>query len=202
MIFDLGGVIIDLDLEASYREFSRLSGLEIPEVINRTRGLMLFEDYETGAINSQDFRNQINELLEMTATNQEIDHAWCALLGEIPSERLNLLNKLKHGYRTFALSNTNDIHAQKFDQIAEQSLGNAVLFSEHFERVYLSHEMKMRKPNIEIYQTVLADQDLNPSETLFIDDNLENILGAESVGIQTVHLKDPGQLIAVFDGTW
>ena len=190
IIFDLGGVILDLDLEAAYHEFGQLSGLPIDQVVSRTRGLMLFEDYETGAISSAAFRQQLNELLEMQATDQEIDHAWCAMLGGIPDNRLNLVAGLRKNYRTFVLSNTNEIHVRQFNYRLQG----------HFEKVYYSHEMRLRKPNIEIYEVVLSEQSLDATETLFIDDTLSNIKGAERLDIKTFHLERPDQLTQLFDG--
>jgi putative hydrolase of the HAD superfamily len=200
LIFDLGGVIIDLDFQAAYQHFADLSGLTVNEVVARTEGLMLFLEYEKGLVTSEEFRKQMRILLEISASDHSIDRAWCAMLGGIPQNRLKLLKSLKPNYRTFALSNTNDIHVRKFNSIVEKSLGNDSLLSDHFEKIYFSHQMKMRKPDVEIYQTVLSEQQLLPEETLFIDDNHENIVGAASLGIKTFHLPDPDQLITYFNG--
>ena len=201
MIFDLGGVIIDLDFDASYQAFSRLSGLSTEEIAHRTDGMMFFKEYEKGLISSQAFRDQIQGLLEFSAPSEEIDNAWCAMLGVIPEYRLQMLNKLKHRYRTFALSNTNEIHVRKFNNIIENTIGDTHLFHHHFEEVYYSHQLKKRKPDLEIYQEVLDRQSLQAEQTLFIDDNHENILGAEKLNIQTFHLKEPAQLTSLFDAT-
>ena len=201
LIFDLGGVIIDLDFQASFQEFATLSGLSADEVAQRTDGLMFFTEYEKGLISSQQFREQISDLLQFSAPDETIDKAWCAMLGGMPAPRLQLLQRLKSKYRTFALSNTNDIHVRNFNTIVEKSLGSVQLFNEHFEEVYFSHEMKMRKPDPEIYLMVLQEQQLNPTETLFIDDNLDNVQGAAKLGIQTLHLQNPQHLISYFNGT-
>ena len=199
IIFDLGGVILDLDLDAAYKEFSRLSGLAQDEVIRRTQGLLLFEDYETGSISSDAFRQNLNQLLEMQANDSEIDTAWCAMLGGIPAHRLKLASRLRESYRTFVLSNTNEIHVRRFNDIIEESMGDTQL-QDHFEKMYYSHEMRMRKPNLEIYETVLSEQSLNATETLFIDDTLANIEGAEKLNIRTVHLQRPEHLTQLFHG--
>jgi len=201
IIFDLGGVIIDLDFQAAYGAFSTLSGLSLHEVKQRVFSFTEFIEYEKGLTSSQEFRIQIKELFQISVSDEAVDRAWCAMLGRIPLERLALLKRLQGKYRTFALSNTNDIHANKFDSIVEESLGSAVLFKAHFESVYYSHEMKMRKPDEEIYLAVLNDQGLRPEETLFIDDTLKNVQAAASLGIQTLHLKDPRQLIPFFNGS-
>lgn len=201
LIFDLGGVIINLDFQAAYEHFSKLSGLSISEIIGRTDSLMLFVDYEKGLITSSEFRQNMRDLLDISTTDESIDQAWCAMLGDIPVARLKLLKRLKNTYRTFALSNTNDIHVRKFNDIVKKSLGNADLLGNHFEEIYFSHEMKMRKPDSEIYLRVLQEQQLKPQQTLFIDDNQGNIDGAANLGIQTLHLKDPEQLIPFFNGS-
>lgn len=162
---------------------------------------MLFNDFEKGLVSSPEFRLQIAGILEFSASDEQIDHAWCSMLGEIPAWRLHLLQRLNKQYRTFALSNTNDIHVRKFNKIVEKSLGSTKLLNHHFERVYFSHEMKMRKPDAEIYLTVLQEQQLAPQETLFIDDNMDNIHGASKLGIQTLYLQQPQQLISFFNGT-
>ncbi|GJM28817.1 MAG: hydrolase [Cyclobacteriaceae bacterium] len=200
LIFDLGGVIIDLNLPAAYQAFASLSNLSVSEIVKRTNGLMLFTDYEKGLVTSEEFREQIGSLLNIPASADTIDDAWCTMLGNIPIERLELLSSLLPKFRTFALSNTNDIHAERFDSMIGQTIGNKGLLNEYFEKVYFSHEMKMRKPDAEIYQAVLDEQRLVPAETLFIDDNLENINGASTLGIRTLHLQTPQQLITFFNG--
>lgn len=201
LIFDLGGVIIDLDFQAVYEAFASLARLSVDEVQARIHGFTQFINYEKGLISSGEFRDQVRDLFQLTSSDQEIDNAWCEILAGIPQVRLELLNKLRHRYRIFALSNTNDIHARKFNSIIEDALDNATLFTDHFEKLYLSHELKMRKPEAEIYRLVLEDQGIAAQETLFIDDTLENIQGAQALGIQTLHLENPDHLITFFNGT-
>lgn len=200
IIFDLGGVIINLDFPAAYGHFSRLSGLSLDQVKERTRGLMLFEDFEKGLIDSAAFRHQMRQTLNISSSDDEIDLAWNSLLGDIPRERLRLLQKLKGPYRTFALSNTNEIHVREFGNIAKKSLGSLQSFTDHFDAVYFSCEMKLRKPEPEIYQAVLTAEKLAPAQTLFIDDNAENIHSAAQLGIRTLHLTDAGTLTSLFNG--
>jgi len=194
IVFDLGGVIIDLDFAGALNAFSNLSGLPVEEVKNRTKGFMLFTEYEKGQISSDGFRDQIRQILQIQSTDDQIDQAWNALLGGIPKERVELLQFLKPKFNTFALSNTNEIHVREFSSIVSQSMGSVDSFMELFHEVYFSHEMKMRKPDAEIYETVLNGQDLLASETLFIDDNRQNIESAANLGIHTHHLLDANSL--------
>ncbi|MDH3708245.1 MAG: HAD family phosphatase [Cyclobacteriaceae bacterium] len=200
IIFDLGNVIIDLDFPATFQCFSELSGLSPHEVKDRTQGLMFFVEYEKGLISSQVFREQVRELLGLSVEDHQIDRAWNSMLGGIPAERLQLLKDLQPHFRTFALSNTNEIHVQEFNNIIARSTGSVQSFMDHFEKVYYSCHMKMRKPEAQIYQKVLHEQNLRPQETLFIDDNLSNIESASSLGVRTVHLTNPGDLISLFNG--
>ena len=200
IIFDLGNVIIDLDFETAYGNFADLSGLTSEEVKLRTDGLMFFQDYEKGLIGSSQFRDQIRQVLTMNCSDADIDMAWNSLLGGIPEERLQLLKRLRSNYRTFALSNTNEIHVLEFNNIIAESSGSVQSFMDHFEQVYYSCEMKMRKPEPLIYETVLQQQDLVAHETLFVDDHLPNIESASALGIHTYHLTHPNHLIALFNG--
>ncbi len=194
IVFDLGGVIIDLDFAGALQAFAQLSTLSVEEVKSRTKGFMLFTEYEKGLISSHDFRNQVRETLDITSSDSAIDEAWNSLLGGIPQERVILLQNLKQKFNLFALSNTNEIHVREFTKVVQRTMGSIESFMDLFHEVYFSHLMKMRKPEPEIYQQVLQAQNINPSETLFIDDNHYNIESAARLGIQTHHLTDANTL--------
>ena len=105
---------------------------------------------------------------------------------DFPKERLALLDHLKSKYRIFLLSNTNDIHLQAVNR----SLANVTdrKLESYFEKVYLSHEVKLRKPHREIFEMVCNEQNLEPTSTLFIDDTIGHVNGANSIGLQGIHL--------------
>jgi putative hydrolase of the HAD superfamily len=107
---------------------------------------------------------------------------------DFPKKRLELLDQLNSKYRVFLLSNTNDIHLQAVNR----SLANTTdrKLDTYFEKVYLSHEVKLRKPHKEIFELVCNEQNLNPVTTLFIDDTIGHINGANSIGLQGIHLID------------
>ena len=126
----------------------------------------------------------------------KIVEAWNALLLDFPKERIDLLKKIKTKYRTFLLSNTNSIHLKEFQERLHNEQG--VYLEDLFEKAYYSHVVKLRKPNADIFNLVLKENDLMPSETLFIDDTASNFPEAEKMGIQTYHLK-PGMSITDID---
>jgi putative hydrolase of the HAD superfamily len=119
------------------------------------------------------------------------------MLGAIPLERIQLLKRLQTGFRTFLLSNTNAIHVPRFDGII-QSVSKGDSLRSFFEVAYFSNEVKMRKPDKEIFQFVLEQNQLTAEHTLFLDDNVDNLKGAASAGIQTFHVTHPQLVLSLF----
>ena len=136
-------------------------------------------------------------MLQSNLSDDEIDAAWNAMLGEIPLERLQLLKRLRSNFRIFLLSNTNSIHLPNFDRIVKTVSGEPTLRS-FFDEAYYSHVLKMRKPEKEIYEHVLKQHQLNPEFTLFLDDNLPNLQGAAETGIKTFHVQHPHLMMSLF----
>ncbi len=196
LIFDLGGVIINLDTQASVRAFSNLGNIvEDPDISIYT--LQLFIDYEKGFISDQEFRNRLSQKLN-NCSFEEIDRAWNCMLLDIPPIRLDFLRSLKEKYRMFLLSNTNGIHIEKVNKILKDVCGQED-FSCFFEKTYYSHIMKKRKPDFEIFEQVLNENNLLAEETLFIDDSAVNLNGAEHLGIQTLLVTSEKSLFDFFD---
>lgn len=198
IIFDLGGVIIDLDELATTRAFAKLSGLSSEQVIQDYLQNPIFKQYEKGLISDTDFRAGINQFLNTNLSDHEIDHAWNAMLGDIPGERLELLTELRKSHQVLILSNTNSIHEKAFNQILKQGCG-ANSMHEFADQVFFSHELHMRKPDTEIYTKVLELASMHAAECLFLDDKKENLTGAASVGINTLHITHPNLTLSVKD---
>lgn len=197
LIFDLGGVIIDLDTAATFRAFEALTGKTYEHWRKGLDEASLFLDLERGTIGEQEFRDGIRKLTGVTATDEAIDRAWNAMLGDIPLHRLEKLLRLKQQYRTFVLSNTNSIHERAFNEILRKVSGKPTL-DHFFDRVYFSHNMCCRKPETEIYRMLLDENGLEATETLFLDDKPENLRGAEKLKIQTFHVPSPDSWLDLF----
>jgi glucose-1-phosphatase len=198
IIFDLGGVILNLDVDRTYKQFSRISGRQIDQLKSEAGALPFFNDYEQGLIDDEQFRKELNSFLAVSVSDLEVDQAWNAMLLDLPSIRIDLLKKLSSKFRIFLLSNTNNIHLQWFSEMVKATTAISSL-DLLFEKAYYSHLVKMRKPNQEIYQHVLQENQLKANETLFLDDNLANLSGASSIGIQTFHVKHPDLIFSLFD---
>ena len=187
IIFDFGGVIFDIDPQLSVNAFKDLGIDKIGDTYTKLEKIDLFEKFETGKIKSEEFYDGIRKMAGKNLTNQELKDTWTSMLIRMPLENIRLLQTLKQKHRLFLLSNTNEIHCKHFEHIILKNHG--VSLPDLFEKTYYSHLIGYRKPDKEIYQYVLRDSRLNASKTLFIDDSIKNIEGAEKSGIKGIHLE-------------
>jgi len=197
IIFDLGGVIINLSQEKTLQSFATLSGKPLVEIEEIVRKSSFFHLYEKGMITDNEFRSHLRASLNLTVNDELLDHAWNAMLLDLPLARIHLLEKLKGDYKLFLLSNTNNIHLQCFNQYVSRLTGYSSL-DRYFHQAYYSHLIKMRKPDEEIYNYVLQNNNLNSVETLFLDDNTDNLAGANKSGIRTIHVHQPDVIFSIF----
>jgi glucose-1-phosphatase len=197
LIFDLGGVILDLNTVKTHEAFGKLAGVSGESIRNTLATTAFFNDYEKGLLTDAEFRNEIRTMLKMDLSDDNLDAAWNLMLEDIPLKRLQLLQELGKKHRIFLLSNTNNIHLQYFNGIVTKVTGHANL-DPFFNKAYYSHLMKMRKPDTEIFERVLRENELLASETLFLDDNKENLAGAEKAGLKTAHIPFPDHIFSIF----
>ena len=191
IIFDLGDVILNIDVPVTSRSFGKLSGKEEQEIVTLFKEKELFRLFETGILDEDAFRNLVRELLEYPDwTTEIIDMAWNSLLLDIPPARIELIKELKKEYRLFLLSNTSSIHIKQVNKILHAASGVEKL-DDLFEKVYLSYEMGLMKPDPAIYLRVLEESGLLAEETLFLDDNADNIKAASNLGIETILVQKP-----------
>jgi len=198
IIFDLGGVLLDIDVSRTVNAFQRLdiAGLSSDDIISCRKEL--FFGLETGAISPDEFISAIRESYPASGKipESEIWRAWNAVLLDFDMSRFEVLDKLKNSYRLFLLSNTNLPHRMEYlDRFVRQSGGRR--FESYFERCHYSDEMGMRKPDPAIFREVISADGLSPAHTLFIDDNADNIAGAEKAGLCGLHLT--GEVTDLFE---
>jgi len=188
---------MDLDFSKTHQAFSRLSGIPVEALKGKIHTTEFFNQYEKGLISDRDFRNELSSFLNCSTSDDNLDRAWNAMLVGITKERFDVLKELKSKYNTFLLFNTNNIHLMAVNEIVRTSTGEKSLDS-FFHRAYYSHLMRMRKPDPEIFHSVLEENDLIVGETLFMDDLFENVQGAKSVGIQTIQINSTQQMLSLF----
>lgn len=187
VIFDLGGVLFDIDYKNTQEAFRKLGATtDFDTVYSQQKQAGIFDEFEKGHISPAQFRQGLRKWLPQTVTDRQIDNAWNALLIGFPPDKVKLLNNLKKKYTLFLLSNTNEIHLPEVMNMIDKAHTPGAL-GKLFIKEYYSCRMGMRKPEKLIYERVIIENTLNPSATLFVDDLLQNIEGAASTGIQTLH---------------
>ncbi|MFN4084025.1 MAG: HAD family hydrolase [Bacteroidia bacterium] len=186
IIFDLGGVILNLNQDLTLHAFKKL-GIDLAEINSKSS---VFTDYEIGKISDEEFRDTIKNLCKTQFTIEQFDHAWNRMLLDLPKNRIEILKQLKNDFNLFLLSNTNAIHIHSFLSYFNQTHKNES-FEALFNKVYYSHKMGCRKPDSDCFNLVLSENDLTAHNTLFIDDSPTNIKGAEKLGIKTILAKKP-----------
>ena len=189
LLFDLGGVILDLKRSACVEAFKKL-GLENAEnVFGEYSQTGVFLALEEGLVSPEEFRAEVRTLLTQNVTDDEIDDAFGEFLVGIPLHRLKALEKLREDYRIYLLSNTNPIHINKkikeFFGVDNKELDN------YFDGKVLSYLAKASKPNPKIFEYTINHLGIKPEETLFLDDSQRNLDAASKFGFG-VALVEPG----------
>lgn len=200
LVFDLGGVILDLSVSDTLRSFSEASGIEMPRVQQLFIASEGFLQYEKGELTDDAFRDFVRKLYSIDAADAILDKCWNAMLLGIPVAKLNLLLKLKEQYTVYLLSNTNTIHLDYIEQQILPATCAYTTLDPYFHRTYYSHRMGKRKPDADIFEQVLQENNLLPEDTLFLDDNRGNIDGAAALNIQTLHVTSPDIILSYFHG--
>ena len=198
LIFDLGGVILDLSIDTTLNSFASLSGIENSTVKKLFVSSAGFENYEKGGISDAEFRTFVKELYKIDVSDDKLDESWNAMLLGFPVRKLTLLETLKTKYNVYLLSNTNSIHLEHINNILLPRVNHHKSLDDFFHRAYYSHKMKKRKPDAEIFEQVLQEGNFLPEETLFLDDNQSNVEGAGKLGIKTVHVVSPDMIYDYF----
>jgi epoxide hydrolase-like predicted phosphatase len=199
LIFDLGGVIINLDISATARAFEKLGLDDFDKVYSQFAQSSLVDQFDKGLVNENYFFNTIKNQFELKVPLHDLEKAWNAMLLDFPKHRMESLTKYKEKYRTFLLSNTNEAHIREFHKILDQNIGVRDLEG-FFEKVYYSCRVNMRKPDAEIFELILKQNKLDPKETLFIDDTSHHVEAAKRIGINAILLKKGEEFDEVLKG--
>lgn len=190
IIFDLGGVILNIDYNLTIKAFRNLGAQNFESLFTQAQQVGLFDKLDKGTISPGEFRAGIRQITSINISDQQIDHAWNAMLLDLPSVRLDLLKEINCHYKTYLLSNTNAIHFDEYNKYLQNSHGIKNL-SNLFDKEYYSHIVNDRKPNKDIFYLILNDNGLKPEETLFIDDSIQHVKAANKIGILAYHLNIP-----------
>ena len=200
LLFDLGGVVIDIDPKIAISELKKISSeaaTEFKEMDYRYETFnsdlsRFFNAYEKGEISDQSFRDGLRSAGKFDLDDEKIDEIWNLVIVKIHFDILELILKLKRKYLIMILSNTNSIHKIFFDKLCVDLHGKT--FEKLFDNVFYSFELKCRKPDKEIYDKVVAESKYLPSEIIFFDDIKENLVECNKMGMSTYHVKSTLEL--------
>ncbi|MBK3518542.1 HAD family hydrolase [Carboxylicivirga marina] len=193
-LFDLGGVIVDISPDAAIDAFNKLGLKNLHEQITLGHHEGLFKKYEQGAVSTNEFIQQIQNMLPNQVSDQEIIDAWNQMLVYMPNERVEILERLRAKSPVFLLSNTNDLHRNKYVSMADAYDNVEPIFT----KAFYSYEIEISKPDLESFQYVIDNSDLIPERTLFLDDSQLNLDAAKTLGFQIVLVSESNSMVNIF----
>ena len=187
IIFDFGGVLLNLNMQACVDAFARLGYSKIDELIDHYKQKGIFLLFEEGKISSDDFFQELQQIVGNHISREELEKAYLSFLEDIPAYKLELILQLRKQYKILMLSNINEFI---FDFCKENHFKkNGHVFEDYFDKVYLSYEMGICKPDSRIFEQMIEDAKLIPQQCLFLDDGIKNIETAQALGFQTYHVQ-------------
>jgi glucose-1-phosphatase len=194
IIFDLGGVILNIDINGAFQKFRSIGVGLHQDGIEIIKNNGIFIGFEIGKTSPGDFRQQIRGLSQYPFSDEEFDTVWNSIILDFPIENIRFLEQIRTKYRTFLMSNTNQIHYEYYNKQLSDIFGHPSL-DVLFEKAYYSHTSGMRKPDTEFFLHILQENLLAPEKTLFVDDFIENIEAARQVGLQTFHISNGNKIL-------
>jgi len=193
IIFDFGGVFIDIDYMKTEQAFVDAGITHFRNLYSQHKASALFEDLETGKISPAQFCAHLRSVSGVALTDEQIIRCWNSMIGDYFPEAIEKVKALTEHYRVFLYSNTNEIHYEKIREIYRNTFGRDD-FNTLFEKAWYSHEVGYRKPYTASYEWVLKDASLRADETMFVDDTLVNVEGAIAAGLQGMYLQLPARM--------
>ena len=188
IIFDLGGVILDIDESIICKELEKMS-VSVTELFRSKEFMDIMSKFDTGIYTAPTFRKKVKAFIgQEKMTDQKFDSIWNCMLLDIPRERIEAIEKVKKHYKIFLMSNSNVIHYDLYVRDLQLRFGYHE-FDELFNKSYFSFAEHLEKPDPNFFELILDHEGLLPEETLFIDDTAENIKVAKSLGIHTYHIS-------------
>ena len=198
IIFDLGGVVLDIDENIVYKELEKL-GINVSELARSKEFIEIMSKFDTGVYTAPTFRKKTKALLGLEKmTDQKFDSIWNSMMLDIPRERIEAIEQIKKHYKIFLMSNSNEIHYDLYVRDLQLRFGYDE-FDKLFNKSYFSFDIHLEKPNPHFFELILDHEHLLSEETLFIDDTEKNIKVAKSLGINTYHISRKELMRNLFD---
>lgn len=197
IIFDMGGVLIDLDMEGCKRTFVENLGFdEIHNILDACHQKGIIGELEEGLVGADEFRSYVLERSNPGVLPHQVDEAFWNILLSIAPEKISLLKRLASKYDLYMLSNNNPVCLPRAEAMFEES---GFPMYENFKKCYMSYQMKALKPSEKFYKAVVEDIALPAGDMIFVDDSQKNVDGAISAGLPAVYYEpgtDLGKVLA------
>jgi putative hydrolase of the HAD superfamily len=184
VIFDMGGVIVDVHLDRAVRNFKAIGVGNADQLLDSYHHKGIFIDIESGSIDSDEFCRLLCEQTGKDIPRADIEHAWRSIIDPPAEYKLQYIAQLRRTHKVYLLTNNNPIIMDWACSPGFTATGAAL--SDYFDRLYVSYRMKSTKPGLRIYQMMIEDAGMDPSESLFIDDSALNIQAATQCGLHTM----------------
>jgi putative hydrolase of the HAD superfamily len=182
LIFDLGGVVVDIDFNNVFLRWAEYSNRSVKDIQSRFSFDHDYEAHERGEIDSADYFNSLRKTLGIDISDQQFEDGWNSIFnGKIPGIS-RLLQRAREELPIYAFTNSNRVHQKEWSQRFSEILSL-------FDIVFSSSEIGKRKPEPEAFQIVADSIGLEFHQMIFYDDSMNNIIGARKVGLKTVHVK-------------
>lgn len=184
LLFDLGGVVIDINFDLAFQAWESQSNLSLEEMRRRFAMDTAYQQHERGEIKSAEYFNHLRQQLEIEGNDEDIERGWNAIfVGEI-TQSLNYIRAAKNRLPCFAFTNSNPTHQTEWETVFPQ-------VTACFDRIFVSSELGLRKPDYAAFDAIAQATGIGLSSMLFFDDTLENIEGALNAGLQAIHVRTP-----------
>ncbi len=195
ILFDFGGVFVDLDMEAVNTGIQTYLGMSLQGLYHRHREI--FDGFETGHLSEKEF---VDAVAAMGLPKNKIVDIWNKMVLGIPKNRIDFLRSLQGKYDLYLYRNTNPLHEKELDRLLRAQQGLSLKeFRQLFKASWFSHDIGFRKPDKEGFEYIIRETGIAPKETLFIDDSLSYLEGAKAVGMPTVLHDVRLDIVDVFD---
>lgn len=189
IVFDLGGVLIELDHECAVRRFEEIGVEDARQLLDPYEQKGFFLEVENGTITADGFCRKLCEYTGKDLSYEAIRHAWLGFIVDTPQYKLDYLLNLREKYNVYLLSNTNPIIQEGWARTSEFTPAGHPI-GVYFDKMYTSYEVGVTKPDAKIFEYMIRDSGLNPAETLFVDDGKSNIEIARQLGFVTYQPKN------------
>jgi len=187
IIFDFGGVLLNLNMQACVSAFIRLGYDKIGELIDHYKQKGLFLLFEEGKISTDDFFTELQKIVGLQASIEDLKQAYLSFLGDLPKHKLNLILELRKTHKVYMLSNINQFIFEYCKKTYFETDNH--VFNDYFDKAYLSFEMGVCKPDKLIFEKMIEDAEITPNQSLFLDDGVKNIETAKNLGFHTRLVK-------------